>query len=280
LFYVAVTRAITDVVFVCNTSSFQKNGFFGCLAATFGFEKDSFDSLWPADPGRDVKKMSVAGTELPVAFEKVAVRDVTRRTVRRLRDAALEESLAAGEIVEPSLAPPAPSDSSLTPAEAAVARASSKNRLAGILLHRFLERWDAAADSEALLTRLAAEVAASPAAVEIVRKRIVALRASSTFARLERATTLGRELPISFVDETGKLVEKRIDRLIREDGREIVVDYKSGAPSPERLLSDQDQVRRYCRAIAAMTGRDCEGWIWYVDAENDELVAIEDGREA
>ena len=280
LFYVAVTRAITDVVFVCNTSSFQKNGFFGCLAATFGFEKDSFDSLWPADPGRDVKKMSVAGTELPVAFEKVAVRDVTRRTVRRLRDAALEESLAAGEIVEPSLVPPAPSDSSLTPAEAAVARASSKNRLAGILLHRFLERWDAAADSEALLTRLAAEVAASPAAVEIVRKRIVALRASSTFARLERATTLGRELPISFVDETGKLVEKRIDRLIREDGREIVVDYKSGAPSPERLLSDQDQVRRYCRAIAAMTGRDCEGWIWYVDAENDELVAIEDGREA
>ena len=274
LFYVAVTRAITDVVFVCNTSSFQKNGFFGCLAGTFGFEKDSFDSLWPGDAGREVRSLQVAGTVLPAAFEKMSIRDVARRTVRRLRDAALEESLAKGEIVEPSLAMPPPSESSLTPAEAAIARASSKNRLAGILLHRFLERWDSSAQSDSLLTKLAGEMGAPAPAVEVVRRRIAALRTSPTLTRLERAETIGRELPIRFVDDTGKLVEKRIDRLIREEGREIVVDYKSGAPTPDRLEDDRDQVRRYCRAIAAMTGRPCGGWIWYVDASLDELVIV------
>jgi ATP-dependent helicase/nuclease subunit A len=274
LFYVAVTRAITDVVFVCNPSSFQKNGFFGCLASTFGFEKDSFDRLWPADPGREVRTMNVAGAELPVAFEKMSIRDVTRRASRRLRDAQLERTLAGDGIVDLALVPPPPSESALTPEASAIARASSRNRLAGILLHRFLERWDGSSDSDTLLNQLAAEAAATPAAVEVVRKRIAALRTSPTFARVQRATTLGRELPVTFADESGTVVERRIDRLIREDGRDIVVDYKSGAPSPERRPRDRDQVSRYCRAITAMTGKPCEGWIWYVDAENDILEMV------
>ena len=53
LFYVAVTRAKTDVVFVCN-SVFRNDGFLRCLGETFGFAKESFTSMWGA--GRELRE--------------------------------------------------------------------------------------------------------------------------------------------------------------------------------------------------------------------------------
>ncbi|HUP46962.1 MAG TPA: UvrD-helicase domain-containing protein [Thermoanaerobaculia bacterium] len=265
LFYVAVTRAISGVVFVCNTASFKKDGFFACLAGTFGFDKDSFASMWPEEPGR---RVHVWTDGIPLAFEKMSIRDVTRRSMGRLHDAALEQRLATGELVEAAIQPP------LIPAEAAMAQASSKSRAAGTLLHRFLERWQSDDDSGALLAKLAAEMAAAPAVVDTVRRRVASLRRSETFLRIERATTVGREIPIRFAGEQGELVEKRIDRLIREDGRDIVIDYKSGQSSDERLPADRDQVARYCRAIEAMTARPCEGWRWYIDVDADERLTV------
>ncbi|HEU4522331.1 MAG TPA: 3'-5' exonuclease, partial [Thermoanaerobaculia bacterium] len=265
LFYVAVTRAIRDVVFVCNTASFRKDGFLACLAGTFAFEKDTFDSQWEPEPGRLVRTWN----DIPVAYEKMAIRDITRRAARRLHDATLEQQLASGTIVDALITTP-----SAVPSVSHAEAASAKNRTAGTLLHRFLERWEAGGDAEALLTKLAAESAAAPRITALVRKRIASLRKSGTLARIEQAETIGRELPIQVVDERGQVVERRIDRLIRENGREIVIDYKSGAPAPERLARDREQVARYCRAVEAMTGRPCEGWLWYVDEDRDELVAL------
>ena len=93
------------------------------------------------------------------------------------------------------------------------------------------------------------------------------------FLRIANAETVGREVPIRFV-ANGVAQERRIDRLLRESERELVVDYKSGVPDPNRVAKDRDQVARYCTAVAAITGRECAGAIWYVDLERDEVVEV------
>ena len=262
LFYVAVTRAETDVVFVCNPATYRNDGFLGCLAAAFGFEKDTFDQQWPAEPGRVVRAMRVGTETFPVAFERLAPRDVQQQAAPRLRDAALEAALRADAIVDLEL-PGAP------PVLTAFVVPTSRQRAAGILLHRFLERWDGNGDSEPLLRLLAAESASADGIVEIVRRRIAALRHSPTLQRILAAETIGRELPLRFAGE-----ERRIDRLIRENGREVVIDYKSGAPDSDRLVRDREQVRRYCAAVEQMTGRKCEGLLWYVDVDADVTETV------
>ncbi|MFZ2490672.1 MAG: PD-(D/E)XK nuclease family protein, partial [Thermoanaerobaculia bacterium] len=92
--------------------------------------------------------------------------------------------------------------------------------------------------------------------------------------RLRAAAVVGREMPVRFRDETGAIVERRIDRLVRENGRELVVDYKSGTPDRERLKKDRDQVARYCRAISTITGRECRGLLWYIDMERDVGIEV------
>ena len=81
-------------------------------------------------------------------------------------------------------------------------------------------------------------------------------------------------MPIAFLDDGGSLVERRIDRLIRADGFDTVIDYKSGEPGESRLERDREQVALYCRVVAQMTGRPCRGLLWYIDAENDVAVDI------
>ena len=258
LFYVAVTRAQTDVVFVVNPKGW-KSGFQKTLLSLFP------DPEWP-DSGREVRM-----TELgPIAFEKVEVRESATRARRRLHDAALESELAAAEIVPCEMPSPETPTETLTSAEVASRRAGSRNKAAGILLHRVLELWDGKSDVEPLLQQLAAEAAADADAVTRVRKRLTTIARSETLRRIARAETLGREMPIRFVED-GVTVERRVDRLIREEGRDVVIDYKSGAPEAARVEKDKQQVRRYAAAIAAITGMECGGLVWYVDLESDQV---------
>jgi ATP-dependent helicase/nuclease subunit A len=249
LFYVAVTRAKSDVAFVCNTSSFAKMGFFSCLAEVFGFTKDGFATLW--EPGRTIRTMG----GMTVAFEKMPIRGADARRRRRLIDSALEAELANADILPLSLAAPP----SIVNAEIPIRR----DRNAGILLHRVLELADA--DPLELVDATAAELGASSEVVARVKSRLRTITSSSTFKRIAKAQTIGRELPIQIGD--GNL---RIDRLVREKGRELVIDYKSGIPSEEHAL----QVRSYCEAVARMTGRACSGLIWYIDEGSDHAVEL------
>jgi ATP-dependent exoDNAse (exonuclease V) beta subunit len=91
---------------------------------------------------------------------------------------------------------------------------------------------------------------------------------------LPDAKTVGRELPVYYRNDEGVLVEGRIDRLMYDGTKHIVVDYKSGRPDPARLAGDQTQVERYCAAIRAATGGECTGLLWYIDAERDEIVVV------
>jgi ATP-dependent exoDNAse (exonuclease V) beta subunit len=168
---------------------------------------------------------------------------------------------------------PEPVAARLTTGEVAAHRAASRNRATGILLHRVLERWDGVANPEPLLERLAAEAAADAEAVARVRRRLATIARSATQQRIVRAETVGREVPVRFVEE-GVLVDRRIDRLIRENGAEVVVDYKSGVAEEERVRKDRLQVARYCRAISEITGRPCKGLLWYIDLERDEVVEV------
>jgi ATP-dependent helicase/nuclease subunit A len=269
LFYVAVTRARTDVVFVCNLHEETKNiGFLKSLTDVLGMDKTSLASLWP-DEGRMIHATPIG----PVAFEKMQVHEAARPTRKRLHDAALEAELLAADLVPPSIAAPE-SVNILTTADVASRRAGTRNRAAGILLHRVLELWDGRADSEPLLRRLAVEAAADTETQARVRRRLSTIARSAMLQRIARAETVGREVPIHFV-ENGTLVERRIDRILREEGRDLVLDYKSGTPDPTRADRDRDQVQRYCRALTVITGRPCSGVLWYVDLERDEVVEVE-----
>jgi ATP-dependent helicase/nuclease subunit A len=273
LFYVAVTRAKTDVVFVCNLHKETNNsGFLKSLNEALGTDKAALAALAP-DEGRIVHDTLIG----PVAFEKVEVHAASERARPRLRDAQLEAELASSDIVPIDIASPIDVVKSLGVAEVAARRAGSRNRAAGTLLHRVLELWDGRSDTEPLLRQLAIAAAADADAVIRVRKRLGTIARSPMLQRIAKSETIGRELTVHFV-ENGALVEKRIDRLIREpfDGatRDLVIDYKSGTPDPDRVVRDREQVERYCGAIAAITGQPCAGALWYIDLDSDTVVDI------
>ncbi|MEO8382354.1 MAG: UvrD-helicase domain-containing protein [Acidobacteriota bacterium] len=263
LFYVAVTRAKTDVVFVVNPEE-KKTGFQRALLSLLG----ETPLEWPAQ-GRDVRLTDIG----PVAFETVEPTDASARDRKRLRDPELEATLAAGALVPFTPEQLAPATEVLTSGEIASARAGSRGKAAGILLHRVLELWDGKGDANALLDQLAVEAAADADTVTRVRKRLATIARSETLQRITRAETLGRELPIRFLQD-GLLVERRIDRLIREHGRNVVIDYKSGHPDPARIAKDRLQLTRYRTALTTLTGRPCDGLLWYVDLESDVVVDV------
>jgi hypothetical protein len=127
-----------------------------------------------------------------------------------------------------------------------------------------LELWDGRGDAEPVLRIAAAETAADADAVTRTRRRLQVVARSPVLQRIAAAETVGLELPVRFL-ENGVIVERRLDRLIRENGTETVIDYKTGAADPDRVATDREQVQRYCAAVRAITSRDCRGLLWYVD---------------
>ena len=268
LFYVAVTRAKTEVVFVTNAKP-RKEGFVKYVDQLF----DLGVAPWPADTGRVVKTLTIGGDAVPIAYERAATEGGGVRTRRRLADAQREAELAALPAVEPSLPEPAALPDILSRGDIKTRRSSAQKRAAGILLHRVLELWDGTTPVEPLLLSAAAEQGVEAATIALVRKRLATVGKSKTFLRIARAETLGRELPM-IIQQNGAAVERRIDRFLREGDDDLVVDYKSGYPSEPRLAADREQVSRYCRAMSAITGRPCAGVLWYIDVDNDRVIDV------
>jgi len=264
LFYVAVTRAKAEVVFVTNAKP-RKEGFARYVEQIF----DLPNSPWPLDHGRVIKTMTIGGDTVPIAFERLPTEGTGTRTRRRLADAVLEAELAASPIVEPSLPAPAPLPETLLRGDVLIRRASSQKRGAGILLHRILELWDGSPTIEPLLTSIAIEQGADADTTALVRKRMATVSKSETFLRIASAETLGREFPL--LTPAG---ERRIDRFLRENGTDLIVDYKSGRPTERRVALDREQVAQYCQAMSAITGKRCNGLLWYIDVDVDEAIEV------
>lgn len=197
------------------------------------------------------------------------------RVRRRLADAELEARLASSELVPLEIAVPEAVAERLEVQEVREKRGGARSRAAGILLHRVLELWDGRSELEPLLVQLAREAAAEPDTVARVRKRLSAIRGHQMLSLLSSAETVGRELPIRFVED-GQNVERRIDRLIRKDGEYIVIDYKSGAATETSREKNREQVARYCQAIRDLSGSACRGVIWYVGMDGESVTWIED----
>jgi ATP-dependent helicase/nuclease subunit A len=261
LFYVAVTRAKTDVVFVTGSKE-RKTGFHKALVSLLG------ELAWPEN-GREVRETAIG----PVAFEKTVAEEGQAPGRIRLRDHALAVELSESELTPAHITIADPPAGVLQAGEIAAHRAGSRNRAAGILMHRALEIWDGSSDLAALLGELAVEAAADAETVTRVRKRLDVIARSETLQRILRAETVGREMPLRFLEE-GVVVERRIDRLIRENGRYVVIDYKSGVAEPSRVEKDKVQIGRYCQALSTMIGQPCRGLLWYVDLETDEVVEV------
>jgi ATP-dependent exoDNAse (exonuclease V) beta subunit len=255
LFYVAVTRAKNEVVFVCGDG---RSGFAKCVQELFG------PIEFPSEAGREIRTLQVGEAEVRAAVERVAPRQTTARQRRRLADAALEAELSAAPPVGVVVPVPPPVAETRTAAEIHIARNRGRNRAAGIALHRFLERWDGVAPAESLLAAIAREQDVDE---PTLRARVESLRTSPTFRRIQAAETLGREVPIRFLLD-GEPVERRIDRWIREGERDVVVDYKSGDP----VERDLEQVRAYCEALARITGRATGGLLWYIEQDRTMTV--------
>lgn len=267
LFYVGVTRAQSEVVFVFNPETARTTGFMQCLHEVF-----SLDAL-PAGPGRELRDTGIGGVPVTVAFERMPPPVEAVRERQRFHDAALGELLVREELAAFEAPLPVREAAMLSPAEVALALGSEKNRAAGMLLHRLLERWDGVTSPDALLRTLAAEAAADDETVARVRKRLTVVQKSATFRRIAAAKTIAREMPLHVLEQ-GEVVTRRIDRLLRENGRELVVDYKSGKPEESRLAGDRAQVEAYCAAITAMTGNPCSGLLWYIDGDRDVTVEV------
>jgi ATP-dependent exoDNAse (exonuclease V) beta subunit len=268
LFYVAVTRAKSEVVFVTNAKP-RKEGFVKYVDQLF----DLGAAPWPAEAGRVVKTLTIGGDAVPIAYERVATEGGGVRTRRRLADAQREAELAALPAVEPSLPEPASLPEVLSRGDVKTRRSSAQKRAAGILLHRILELWDGTTPVDPLLQSATAEQGVDVATTALVRKRLATVAKSKTFLRIARAETLGRELPM-IIQQNGAAVERRIDRFLREGDNDLVVDYKSGHPSERRLAADRDQVSHYCAAMSAITRRPCVGLIWYIDVDVDHFVEL------
>jgi ATP-dependent helicase/nuclease subunit A len=274
LFYVAVTRAKGDVVFCANPDAFRKKGFWKCMGELFGLDKALLAARCPSGPERRVDTLHVGNTAVPVAFARMDEGDEKTRRRRRLSAGVDEEAIRASTITPAPVPGPAPLIEELDFATAAERGAGNRNKAAGILLHRILELWDGApASLEKLVASVAREQGADERDRRRVQQRLLSLSRSETLARVRACQTAGRELTVWY-EQDGARVEGRVDRLLREEGRLIVLDYKSGKAGEQRLVRDTEQVRSYCRAIARMTGQECRGALWYIDLVGDQWVDV------
>ncbi|MGK2856278.1 MAG: UvrD-helicase domain-containing protein, partial [Thermoanaerobaculia bacterium] len=269
LFYVAVTRAREEVVFVLDPLTTSKQTFMKPLLGIFGFDVKALGALFPAEPGERRETLKIGDESLEAAFESLEPLPVPEEALPRLVSRELGER-ARRELPPPEPdAPPAPVDRTEL-----VRRAEKlRYRRAGLLLHRFLEIWDGAPEIGALLEMARLELGATELERDRVARRIEAILASSSHERIRGLETVGRETTI-WLEEEGKLREARIDRLLRDGQTWVVLDYKSGRASEDRLEADREQVTRYCRAIAAMSGEPCRGLVWYIDLDGEEIVEI------
>jgi ATP-dependent helicase/nuclease subunit A len=130
--------------------------------------------------------------------------------------------------------------------EAAIAR------LAGVVVHRLLERWDFSRDPSELSVQLdpvlesvlgTDEQAHAEVVASSVRELLASFSQSDLYKRLATAEILGREVPLLMPWGEGQVMEGVIDVIYRLDGTVWVADYKTDAIEAEQAAARAERYR-------------------------------------
>lgn len=269
LFYVGVTRAKSDVVFITTTEKKKNESFWKPLTAIFEFDLKTIDAIFPAEVGETVERYTLGSDVVDVVFERAATPQRDSEALARFVDPVVARLLDAEPLDEERREAPRRLDRTA----AIRRRAADRKRNSGIVVHRALELWDGGRSSiPEVVERSRREFGLDRSEAATLRVRLETLAGSAVIARIRNSDWLEREMPILFTDADGLSREGRIDLLVAEGERLTVVDYKTGEPYEERRAKDETQVRQYCIALEQMSGRRVEGLLWYLDA--DQVVNV------
>lgn len=133
----------------------------------------------------------------------------------------------------------------------------------GALVHATLSTLSLRADEEAVRSEVeshARQVGATPAEVAAAQTVVGAAMAHPLVARATESNDLRRESPVQFVDDDA-IVEGYVDLAFREEGRWVVVDFKTDADIVEREAAYRAQVGLYVKGIGQATGTEVEGYL-------------------
>ncbi|HSA86011.1 MAG TPA: UvrD-helicase domain-containing protein [Nitrospira sp.] len=125
-------------------------------------------------------------------------------------------------------------------------------RLAGVVAHRLLERWDFSQDPSGLLAQVVSTVQATLGAgdqshagaiAESVKELLMTFSRSDVYARLRASDILGREIPFIIPWSDRQVMEGVIDLLYRLNGELWIADYKTDAISADQVAVRAEQYR-------------------------------------
>ena len=142
------------------------------------------------------------------------------------------------------------------------------SRLAGVLAHRLLERWDFAAAPDGLLNEIAPTVrrGLSPEEQSLSSSILASLNElfavfvqSDAYAQLRTATILGREVPFVMPWGEQQLMEGVIDLIYRLDGRIWIADYKTDRVTGSEVQQRANQYMQQADIYRAAASRCLDG---------------------
>jgi ATP-dependent helicase/nuclease subunit A len=133
-----------------------------------------------------------------------------------------------------------------------VRQSTEIGRLAGVVAHRLLERWDFSQDPSGLFVQvvLAVQTTLGPdnqshaeAVAESVSNLLATFSQSEAYARLRSSQILDREVPFIMPWGNRQVMEGVIDLIYRLDGELWIADYKTDAISADQAAARADRYR-------------------------------------
>ena len=163
----------------------------------------------------------------------------------------------------------------------------------GKLLHAVLAEVRVASDVQTIARRFANSGILPPdeTAESISAYLSERMQRVKSYGWFDADVALRRECPILFTNSQGEVQQQRPDRVILHtdsgqtaapaDTAVTIVDYKFGHyHSPDTAIGWQyhEQVSNYARLLSRMGYRQIEGYLWFVDADRVEAVALPGGE--
>lgn len=211
--------------------------------------------------------LKIGGSEIPHRVIRAPERKRPRRRVDRMANAALIDPKEIAERWEVRTArwteiretPHHLTPTTLGKRAASVIREpipvrqdAEIGRLAGVVAHRLLERWDFSHDPSELFVQvvLAVQATLGPddqsragAVVESVHDLLATFSRSEAYARLRSSKILGREVPFIMPWEDRQVMEGVIDLIYRLNGELWIADYKTDAISADEAVLRAERYR-------------------------------------